>query len=47
MVTNMKLAFTDAPFRHYSACAIQKWSRLKRIITVRTSHKYFLMDLKK
>ena len=30
MATNMKLAFTNGPFRHNSACAIQNWLRLKR-----------------
>ena len=35
MITNMKLTFTDVTFRHNSACVIQNWLRLKRIITVR------------
>ena len=26
MVTNMKLTLTNVPFRHDSACGIQKWS---------------------
>ena len=45
MVTGMKHTFTNVPFRHNSACAIQKWLRL-RVITVRLAHiSYFLMDL--
>ena len=31
----MKLAFTNVPFSHNSACVIQKWLKLKRVITVR------------
>ena len=38
MVTNMKLAFTNVLFRHNSACVIQKWLTLKRIITVTLSY---------
>ena len=38
IVTNMKLAFTNVPFRYYSACVIQKWLRLKRAITVRLAY---------
>ena len=33
IVTNMKLAFTNVPFRHNLTCAIQKLLRLKRVIT--------------
>ena len=29
IVTNMKLAFTNVPFRHNLTCAIQKLLRLK------------------
>ena len=29
----MKLAFTNVPFIHNSACVIQKWLRLKRVIS--------------
>ena len=32
---NMKLAFTNVPFRHNSPCVIQKWLRFKRVITFR------------
>ena len=32
MVTNMELAFTNVPFRHNSACAIQEWLRFKGVI---------------
>ena len=35
MVTNMKLAFTNLPFRHNSTCIIQRWLRFKKVITVR------------
>ena len=35
METNMIHAFTNVPFRQNSACLIQKWLRLKRVITVR------------
>ena len=38
MVTNMKLAFTNVPLRHNSACVIQKWLRFKRVITVRLAY---------
>ena len=38
MVTNMKLAFTNVPFRHNSACVIQKWLWLKKVITVRLAY---------
>ena len=38
MVTNMKLAFTNVPFRHNSACIIQKLLRIKRIIIVRLAY---------
>ena len=35
MVTNIKLAFTNVPFRHNSTCVmIKKWLRFKRVITV-------------
>ena len=34
MVKNMKLALTNVPFRHNTACFIQNWSRFKRAITV-------------
>ena len=34
MLTNMKLAFTNVDFRHNSACVIEKWLKLKRVITV-------------
>ena len=34
MVTNIKLAFTNLPFRHNSTCVIQKWLRFKRVIMV-------------
>ena len=44
MVTNMKLDFTNVPFRHDSACDIQKWLRFKRVIKL--PHDYFLTDLK-
>ena len=45
MVTNMKLAFTNVPFRHNSACVVSKWLKFtKLVITVRLT--YFLMDLK-
>ena len=48
MVTNMKLATTNVPFRHNSACVIQKWLRFKwMIILVRLVYiSYFLMDPK-
>ena len=41
----MKLAFTNAPFRHNSACVmIKKWFIFKRAITdYYISHKYFLL----
>ena len=36
MVTNIKLAFTNVPFRQNSACVmIKKGSRFSRLITVR------------
>ena len=35
----MKLAFTSVPFRHNSACVIQKWLRFKKVITVRLAYK--------
>ena len=36
MVTNMKFAFTNVPFKHNSACVmIKKWLRFKRVTTVR------------
>ena len=38
MVANMKLAFTKKPFRHNSACVIQKRLRFKRVITVRLAY---------
>ena len=38
MVTNMKLAGTNVPFRHNSACVIQKWLRFKRFIIVRLAY---------
>ena len=38
MVTNMKLAFTNVPFRHNLACVTQKWLRFKRVITVRLAY---------
>ena len=38
MVTNMKLAFTNVPFRHNSACIIQKLLRIKKIIIVRLAY---------
>ena len=32
----MKLAFTNVPFKHNSACVmIKKWLRFKRVTTVR------------
>ena len=35
MVTNTKLAFTNIPFRHNSACVmIKKLLRFRRVITV-------------
>ena len=34
----MKLAFTNVLFRHNSACVIQRWLRLKRVITVRLAY---------
>ena len=34
----MKLTFTNVPFRHDSACAIQKWLRFKRVISVRFAY---------
>ena len=34
----MKLAFTNVPFRHNSACVIQKLLRIKRIIIVRLEY---------
>ena len=43
MVTNMEFAFTNVPFKHYdSACAIQKWLRFKRVITVRLAYIAYL-----
>ena len=39
VVINMKLEFTNVPFRHNSACNIQKWLRLERVvITVRLAY---------
>ena len=38
MVTNMKLAFTNVPFRHISTCIIQKWLKFKKVITVRLAY---------
>ena len=38
MVTNMKLASTNVPFKHNSACIIQKWLRFKRVIIVRLAY---------
>ena len=38
IVTNMKLAYTNVPFRHNPACVIQKWLRFKRVITVRLAY---------
>ena len=35
MVVNMKLAFTNVPFRRNSAYIVQKWLRFKRVIIVR------------
>ena len=38
MVTNIKLTFTNVPFRRNSACVmIEKWLRFRRVITVRLS----------
>ena len=34
----MKLAFTNPPLRHGSACVIQKWLRFERVITVRLTN---------
>ena len=34
----MKLAFTNVPFRHNSACVIQKWLKFKRVIIVRLAY---------
>ena len=42
----MKLTFTNVPFRHNSACVVEKWLRFERVITVHISHKYFVMDVK-
>ena len=41
----MKLAFTNVPFRHNSACVrIKKWLRFKRVITDKyISNIYFLL----
>ena len=38
MVTNIKLPFTNVPFRDNSACVIQKWFRFKRVIPVRLAY---------
>ena len=39
MVANMKLAFTNVPFRHNSACVmIKKWLKFKSVITVRLTY---------
>ena len=38
MVTNMKLAFTNVPFRHILACVYQKLFRFKKVITVRLAY---------
>ena len=38
MVTNMKLVFTNVPFRHNSACVVQIWLRFKRVIIVRLAY---------
>ena len=34
----MKLAFTNVPFRHNSACVIQKWLKYRRAITLRLGY---------
>ena len=44
MVTNMKLAFTNVPFRHTLACAIQKWLEFKMAISQISIH---LMNISK
>ena len=47
MELNMKLTFTNVPFRHNSACVVEKWLlRFERVITVHIYHKYFVMDVK-
>ena len=39
IVTNMKLAFTNVPFRHNSSCVmINKWLRFKLVIRVRLAY---------
>ena len=39
MVANMKLAFTNVPFKHNLACVmIKKWLRFKRVIPVRLDY---------
>ena len=38
MVANMKLAFTNVPFRHSSARVVQKRLRFKKVITVRLAY---------
>ena len=39
MVANIKLAFTNVPFRDNSAYVIKKWLRFKRVvITVRVGY---------
>ena len=39
MVANMKLAFTNVPFRHDLVYVIQKWLKFKRVvITFRLAH---------
>ena len=32
MVANIKLAFTNVPFRHKSPYVIQKWLKFKRMV---------------
>ena len=44
MVTNMKLAFTNVPSRHNSACVmIKKWLRFKRKVIAVIS--IYLIDI--
>ena len=38
MVTNMKLAFTNLPYKDNSAFVIQKWLKFKKFITVRLAY---------
>ena len=46
MVKNIKLTFTNVPFRHNSAYVFEKRLKWSSQSDDYISHKYFLLDLK-